>query len=177
MDFLSKTDYYQVLTLTFHAGWRMIIPLSFLSQREMGLIVLVYCKIYILKNTSQWLDSSRISPLFHVLIKQSSKVSIKCSILISPFNPWFGKILWRREWQPTQVFWLGKSHGQRNLLDYSPWGHKQSDMTEETEHTHTHTHTHTSPSQCLLFVSMDLSYLNINNLKYADDITLIAEIE
>ena len=29
----------------------------------------------------------------------------------------------------------------------------------------------------LLFISMDLSYLNINNLKYADDITVIAEIE
>ena len=29
----------------------------------------------------------------------------------------------------------------------------------------------------LLFVSMDLCYLNINNLKYADDITVIAEIE
>ena len=147
----------------------------------MGFIVLVYCKIYILKNTSQWLDSSRIFPLFHVLIKQSSKVSIKYSILISPFNPWFGKIPWMREWQPTPVFWLGKSHGQRNLLDYSPWGHKPSDMTEETEHTHTHTYTHThthiSPSQCLLFVSMDLFCLNINNLKYADDITLIAEIE
>ena len=51
-------------------------------------------------------------------------------------------------------------------------------MTEETEHTHTHTHTHQPQSMTnLLFISMDLSYLNINNLKYADDITVIAEIE
>ena len=35
----------------------------------------------------------------------------------------------------------GKSHGQRSLVDYSPWGCKDLDMTECT-HTHTHTHTH-----------------------------------
>ena len=40
------------------------------------------------------------------------------------------KISWRRKWQPTPVFWLGKFHGQRNLVGYRPWGHKKSDMTE-----------------------------------------------
>ena len=35
-----------------------------------------------------------------------------------------------REWQPTPVFLPGKSHGQRNLVGYSPWGHKELDMTE-----------------------------------------------
>ena len=29
------------------------------------------------------------------------------------FNPWVGKIPWRRAWQPTPVFWPGESHGQR----------------------------------------------------------------
>ena len=38
---------------------------------------------------------------------------------------WVGKIPWRREWQPTPVFLLGESHGQRNLAGYSPWGHKR----------------------------------------------------
>ena len=46
------------------------------------------------------------------------------------FNPWVGKILWRRKWQPTPVFLSGKSHGQRNLAAYSPWCHKESDTTE-----------------------------------------------
>ena len=41
-----------------------------------------------------------------------------------------GKIPWRREWLPTPVFLPGKSQGQRSLLGYSPWGHKESDMTE-----------------------------------------------
>ena len=48
------------------------------------------------------------------------------------FNPWVKKILWRRKWQPTPVFLPGKSHGQRSLAGYSPWGHKESDTTEVT---------------------------------------------
>ena len=38
------------------------------------------------------------------------------------FNPWFGKIPWRREQLPTPVFWPGEFHGQRRLAVYSPWG-------------------------------------------------------
>ena len=41
------------------------------------------------------------------------------------FDPWVGKIAWRREWQPTPVFLPGESNGQRNLMGYSPWGHKR----------------------------------------------------
>ena len=37
---------------------------------------------------------------------------------------------WRRKWQPTPVFLPEKSHGWRSLVDYSPWGHKESDVTE-----------------------------------------------
>ena len=50
------------------------------------------------------------------------------------FDPWVGKIPWRRAWQPTPVFLPGESHGQRSLVDYSPWGCKESDTTEVTEH-------------------------------------------
>jgi len=32
----------------------------------------------------------------------------------SRFHPWFGRILWRRKWQPTPVFLPGESHGQRS---------------------------------------------------------------
>jgi len=42
------------------------------------------------------------------------------------FNPWVRKIPWRKKWQPTPVFFPGKSHGRRSLVDYSPWGHKES---------------------------------------------------
>ena len=40
------------------------------------------------------------------------------------FNPWIGKIPWSRKWQTAPVFLPGKSHGQRNLAGYSPWGPK-----------------------------------------------------
>ena len=46
------------------------------------------------------------------------------------FDPGVGKILWRRAWQLTPVFLPGKSHGQRSLAGYSPWGHQESDTTE-----------------------------------------------
>ena len=36
----------------------------------------------------------------------------------------------------------GESHGQRSLDSYSPWGCKESDMTEQLTHTHTYTHVH-----------------------------------
>ena len=33
-------------------------------------------------------------------------------------------------WQPTPVFLPGKFHGQRSLVDYSPWACKKSDTTD-----------------------------------------------
>ena len=61
-------------------------------------------------------------------------------------------------------------------MGYSPWGHKDSDTTEATEHTHTHTHTHTHillrielvPEICdkgldvASFLCWNLSYINIS---------------
>ena len=47
------------------------------------------------------------------------------------FNPSVGKIsLWRRKRQSTPVFLPEKSHGQRSLVGYSPWCHKELDTTE-----------------------------------------------
>ena len=43
--------------------------------------------------------------------------------------PGLGKLPWIRRWQPTPVFLLGKSCGQRILAGYSPWGHKELDVT------------------------------------------------
>ena len=56
---------------------------------------------------------------------------------------WLGQIPWRRKWQPTPVFLPGKSHEERSLVGYSPWGHKELDMTE-----HAHTHLHLTKSPC-----------------------------
>ena len=51
------------------------------------------------------------------------------------FSPCLGKIPQRRVWQPTPVFLPRESHGQRSLMGYSPQTHKESDMTEATQHT------------------------------------------
>ena len=47
------------------------------------------------------------------------------------FNPWVGKISWRREWLPTLVFLPEEFHGESCLAGYSSWGHKELDRTEQ----------------------------------------------
>ena len=47
------------------------------------------------------------------------------------FNPWVRKIPWRRQWHATPVLLPGKSHGWRSLVGCSPWGHTESDTTEQ----------------------------------------------
>ena len=42
------------------------------------------------------------------------------------FEPWVGKIPWRRKRLPTPIFWPGEFYGL-----YSPWGRKESDTTEQ----------------------------------------------
>ena len=49
------------------------------------------------------------------------------------FNPWVRKVPWRRA--TTPVFLPAESHGQRRLGGYSPWGLKELDLTEATQHT------------------------------------------
>ena len=46
------------------------------------------------------------------------------------FYPWIGRIIWRKEWLLTPVFLPGEFHGQGSLAWHSPWGCKESDMTE-----------------------------------------------
>ena len=47
------------------------------------------------------------------------------------FKPLVVKISWRTAWQPTPVFLPGEPHGQ-SLVGCSPWGRKESDITEVT---------------------------------------------
>ena len=45
-------------------------------------------------------------------------------------NPWVEKIPWTTAWKPTPVFLPGESPWTESLVGYSPWGPKESDMTE-----------------------------------------------
>ena len=46
------------------------------------------------------------------------------------FDPWVGKIPWSSKWKLAPIFLPGKSLGQGTLVGYSPWGHKELDMTK-----------------------------------------------
>ena len=48
------------------------------------------------------------------------------------YDPWVGKMPWRKAWQSTQAFLPGKSHAQRRVKGYSPYGRNESDTTEAT---------------------------------------------
>ena len=61
------------------------------------------------------------------LVAQCKKSTCQCRAL--RFDHWVEKIPWKRKWQPTPVLLPRKSHGQRSLVGYSPWGHKELDMT------------------------------------------------
>ena len=50
------------------------------------------------------------------------------------FDPWVGKVFWRRELQATPVFLPGEFHGQRSLVAYSPWGHRAGHDWETNTH-------------------------------------------
>ena len=75
-----------------------------------------YCLYTNLAGLPWWLKQSSISPQFRR----------------HRFNPWVGKIPWRRKWQSTPVFLPGESHGRRSLVVNTPWGHKDSDTSECT---------------------------------------------
>ena len=55
------------------------------------------------------------------------------------FDPWVRKTPWRTTWQPASGFLPGESHGQRSLVGYSSWGHKELDMTESVHTQYIHT--------------------------------------
>ena len=60
---------------------------------------------------------------------------LACQCRRGGFSLWMGKMPWRRKCQPTPVFLPGESSGQMSMARYNPWGCKELDMTEATEHT------------------------------------------
>ena len=69
------------------------------------------------------------------------------------FNPWAGKILWRRKWQPNPVFLPRESHGQRSLAGYTVHGVTKSWMQLKRLSTHVHTHEAKNKFMCQFLVS------------------------
>ena len=63
--------------------------------------------------------------------KESNCQCRRCKRLMRRgFNPWGGKIVWRKKRQPTPVFLPGQFHGQRSPVGYCLWDHKESGTAE-----------------------------------------------
>ena len=75
--------------------------------------------------------------LLRAFLGGTSGKELACQCRRHRFDLWVRKITWGRKRQPTPVFLPGKSHGQRRLVGYSPWGHKELDTTERLTQTHT----------------------------------------
>ena len=73
------------------------------------------------------------------------------------FDLWVRKMPWRNKWQPTPVFLPEKSLGERSLLGYSPWGHKESDKTEHARSTQSFTKQYLS----IPFIMCSIVYSNL----------------
>ena len=66
------------------------------------------------------------STLCNGLARWLSGKESACSASRPGHNPCVGTIPWSRKWQPTPVFLPGESYGQKSLVGYSPWGHKET---------------------------------------------------
>ena len=65
--------------------------------------------------------------------KDSKEMSKQAVQLPARQETWVQSLDWD---DPTPIFLPGEFYGQRNLAGYSPWGHKESDVTEQVMHTH-----------------------------------------
>ena len=113
--------------LAFSLEWQSLAGLSSSRQKKMGLRNLkgLYevgqdCLIL----TGNVMDNTGLPRWF------GSEESA-CQCRRHRFSLWAWKIPWRKKWQPASVFLPWKSHGQRNLGGYSPWGRSR------TKHAHT----------------------------------------
>ena len=78
-----------------------------------------WCQVWLLEYKMLELEANQ-NQTWWLGSKESACQCRRCGI-----DPWVEKIPWRRKWQPTSVFLPGKSHGQRSLVGYSPWGLKR----------------------------------------------------
>ena len=112
----EKAAYEQPITDRQLRQWLKLQPISFFA-----LLLALY------KKPPHWLSSRVCSqqPGF-----PGGSVVKSLSAMRHGFHPSVRKIPWRRKWQPSPVFLLGKFHRQRNLVGYSPGSRKGLDATE-----------------------------------------------
>ena len=94
--------------------WSSVVPLQNESNNSSVLLILLWQinEVIHIKGLPQWRSG-----------KESACQCRMCKRC--RFDPWVGKIPWRRKWQLTPVLFPRESHGQRSLVGYSPSGHKR----------------------------------------------------
>ena len=104
--------------------------------------IYLYCYCSVSQSCSTLCNCSTIYiyTYIHTVIDFSSgsdgkKICLQCR---SGFDPWVGKIPWRKAQEHTPVFLPREFHGQKSLVGYSPQGHTELDITEATQHTYIH---------------------------------------
>ena len=102
-------------------GWRSLVGYSPRGRKESDTTERLHLLTYLLRSIQIWLPRWLSGKRIHLPIQGAQEM---------PVRSLGGKDPWRRKWQPTLVFLLGKSHGQRSLVCYSLWGLKELDMTE-----------------------------------------------
>ena len=116
-------------------------PLPLLLFLDFFLLLLIYTFIHsfnkypwvnvtavsgtVLATNARWFGASQVA-----LVVNNSPIN--AGDMWHGFDPWGGKIPWRRAWQPTPVFLPGEFHGQRSLMGYGPQDCKKLYMTEAT---------------------------------------------
>ena len=85
------------------------------------------------------------------------------------FNPWVGKIPWSRKWQPTPIFLLGKSHGQRSQAGCSPWACTKS-QTPLSSHTHIDKYSKSPTHKLWTFKDVNVHLVPARNQKPCQEI-------
>ena len=102
----------------------------FLPGESQGQGSLVGCRLWVRRVGHDWSDLVVVAVYRKGLPRWLSGKESTCQWRRRGTDSWVGKISWRGKWQPTPLFLPGKTHRQRSLAGYSPWGHKESDTTQ-----------------------------------------------
>ena len=92
-------------------------------------VIFITCTLHCVSSGNGYFNPAKVTLTGFPGGSDSKRVCPQCRR--PGFDPWVGKIPWRRKWQPTPIFLPGKSHGRRSLVGYCPWSWTESDMAEQ----------------------------------------------
>ena len=116
---------------------------------------LIFCRLFGIFSLGVWIFiytycfAVSLCYIWASLVAQWWRICLQCRR--PRIDPWVRKISWKGEWQPTPVFSPGEFHGQRSLVDYSPWVHGGAKIQTRQKRLNMHTR--------MLYLAIDLFLL------------------